>query len=70
MVSTFSPEIGAFEIELEPGQYFTIKENGKELQNLRQVNAGDELITHDNMHYRVEKVEGEQPQLFLWAKRT
>ena len=60
LVSTFSPEIGAFEIELEPGQYFTIKdENGKELDKTsRQVYVGDELITHDNMHYRVEKVEG------------
>jgi len=60
LVSTFSPEIGAFEHELEPGDYFTIQDkDGKELEKTsRHVYAGDEFITEDNMHYRVEKVEG------------
>lgn len=50
----------SYEAELEPGQYITIcDKNGKELDRTsRQVYVGDELITEDNLHYRVEKVKG------------
>lgn len=66
IISTFDsgsinlPGIGAYEGELEPGKYYTIcDKKGKELDRTsRHVFVGDELITEDNSHYKVEKVEG------------
>lgn len=60
LVSAFKPGLGLFEVELEPGEFFTIcDKKGKELDRMsRQVYVGDELITQDNMRYRVEKIEG------------
>lgn len=60
LISTaISPVAGSFEKELEPGQYSTIRDKkGNVIDKLsRQVYVGDEIITADNMHYRVEKVQ-------------
>ena len=62
LVSVFSPDFGAFENELKPGEYFTILDkNAKVLDKTsRQVYVGDELITADNLHYKVQKIEGKK----------
>lgn len=59
LISALSPSIGSYENEMEPGKYCTIYDkNGKELDKMsRQVYEGDEFITEDNMHYRIQKVE-------------
>ncbi len=59
-ITAINPVSGSYETELEPGQYSTIRDkDGKVLDKLsRQVFVGDEIITQDNSHYRVEKVDG------------
>lgn len=50
-----------FDSELPPGQYFTVKDDktGELVTKIgRYVNIGDEVITSDNKHYRVNKING------------
>lgn len=60
VVTTINPLQGSYEKELEPGQYSTVQDQqGNIIDKFsRQVYVGDELITSDNSHYRVEKVDG------------
>ncbi len=58
--------------ELEVGSYYTLhdKDSGEELEYMnRHVFEGDELLTGDNRHYRVHKVEGQKVHCELLGHR-
>lgn len=59
--------------ERTDGSYFTLcdQASGAEIEYMsRQVYVGDELITGDNQHYRVVKLEGERAYCKLLGQRT
>lgn len=60
LTAVLRPGIGSYENELDPGEYFTIKDSkGRVVDKIsRQVYVGDEIITSDNLHYRIQKVDG------------
>jgi len=66
------PGLQVFESELKPGEFFTICDSkGKEVDKTsHQVYVGDEIITEDNLHYRVEKVEGKTATAVLLGKEN
>ena len=75
LISTFSPDVktaeaGGWEVEYEPGEYTTIRDQKGVVVNKisRMVFVGDEFITEDNLHYRVNKVEGFEAEAVLLGK--
>ena len=55
----FLDNLGSWEREMECGSFYTlVDESGKELDQIsRFVFIGDEIITEDNQHYRIIKID-------------
>lgn len=61
------------EEEQAAGEYYTLcdKDSGEELEYLnRAVFEGDELLTGDNRHYRIHKVEGQKAHCEFMEQRN
>ncbi len=58
--------------ELDVGSYYTLhdKDSGEELEYInRRVFEGDELLTGDNRHYKIRKVEGQKAHCEFLGER-